>query len=230
MGRGKIEIKMIENTNSRQVTFSKRRQGLMKKAKELAILCDAEVGVLVFSNTGKLYQFASSSMENILSRYNKAPESSELTTIENVAAEHESQPEVNELRAEVALLRQVQSRLMGKELEGLNFKDLQQLEHQLSEGILAVKDKKEQVLLGKIEKSLLQEKKVSLENEALREQIEELRRSSRHCQERALGLENSVCDSDTCLRLGLPVNTSQNMIIPKMESTSNDAQNPLVLE
>lgn len=60
MGRGKIEIKMIENTNSRQVTFSKRRQGLMKKAKELAILCDAEVGVLVFSNTGKLYEFASS--------------------------------------------------------------------------------------------------------------------------------------------------------------------------
>ncbi|XP_070057927.1 MADS-box transcription factor 23-like [Nicotiana tomentosiformis] len=216
MGRGKIEIKMIDNTNSRQVTFSKRRQGLMKKAKELAILCDAEVGVLVFSNTGKLYQFASSSMENILSRYNRVPESSELTTIENGAAEHESQPEVNELRAEVALLRQVQSRLMGKELEGLNFKDLQQLEHQLSEGILAVKDKKE--------------KKVSLENEALREQIEELRRSSRHCQERALGLENSVCDSDTCLRLGLPVNTSQNMIIPKMESTSNDAQNPMVLE
>ncbi|XP_009758657.1 MADS-box transcription factor 23-like [Nicotiana tabacum] len=230
MGRGKIEIKMIENTNSRQVTFSKRRQGLMKKAKELAILCDAEVGVLVFSNTGKLYEFASSSMENILSRYNKAPESSELTTIENVAVEHESQPKVNELRAEVALLRQVQSRLMGKELEGLNFKDLQQLEHQLTEGILAVKDKKEQVLLGKIEKSLLQEEKVSLENEALREQIEELRRSSRHCQERALALENSVCDSDTCLRLGLPVDTSQNMIIPKMESTSNDAQNTIVLE
>ncbi|XP_009591403.1 MADS-box transcription factor 23-like [Nicotiana tomentosiformis] len=230
MGRGKIEIKMIENTNSRQVTFSKRRQGLMKKAKELAILCDAEVGVLVFSNTGKLYQFASSSMENILSRYNKAPESSELTTIENVAAEHEWQPEVNELRAEVALLRQVQSRLMGKELEGLNFKDLQQLEHQLTEGILEVKDKKEQVLLGKIEKSLLQEEKVSLENEALREQIEELRRSSRHCQERALALENTVCDSDTCLRLGLPVDTSQKMIIPKMESTSNDAQNTMILE
>ncbi|XP_019223418.1 PREDICTED: MADS-box transcription factor 23-like isoform X2 [Nicotiana attenuata] len=216
MGRGKIEIKMIENTNSRQVTFSKRRQGLMKKAKELAILCDAEVGVLVFSNTGKLYEFASSSMENILSRYNKAPESSELTTIENVAAEHEWQPEVNELRAEVALLRQMQSRLMGKELDGLNFKDLQQLEHQLTEGILAVKDKKEE--------------KVSLENEALREQIEELRRSSRHCEERALALDNSVCDSDTCLRLGLPVDTSQNMIIPKMESTSNDAQNTMVLE
>lgn len=60
MGRGKIEIKRIENANSRQVTFSKRRNGLLKKAQELAILCDAEVAVIIFSNTGKLFEFSSS--------------------------------------------------------------------------------------------------------------------------------------------------------------------------
>lgn len=60
MGRGKIEIKKIENLNSRQVTFSKRRNGLLKKAKELSVLCDADVGVIVFSSTGKLYEFSSS--------------------------------------------------------------------------------------------------------------------------------------------------------------------------
>ncbi|GFQ04961.1 mads-box transcription factor anr1 [Phtheirospermum japonicum] len=59
MGRGKIVIRRIDNSTSRQVTFSKRRNGLLKKAKELAILCDAEVGVMVFSCTGKLYDFAS---------------------------------------------------------------------------------------------------------------------------------------------------------------------------
>ena len=60
MGRGKIEIKRIDNATSRQVTFSKRRSGLFKKAKELAIiLCDAEVGLVVFSSTGRLYDFAS---------------------------------------------------------------------------------------------------------------------------------------------------------------------------
>ena len=59
MGRGKIEIKRIDNATSRQVTFSKRRSGLFKKAKELAILCDAEVGLIVFSSTGRLYDFAS---------------------------------------------------------------------------------------------------------------------------------------------------------------------------
>ncbi|XP_028115739.1 uncharacterized protein LOC114313566 [Camellia sinensis] len=63
MGRGKIVIRRIDNSTSRQVTFSKRRNGLLKKAKELAILCDAEVGVMVFSSTGKLYDFSSSSSE-----------------------------------------------------------------------------------------------------------------------------------------------------------------------
>ncbi|KAK8712099.1 hypothetical protein V6N13_147350 [Hibiscus sabdariffa] len=64
MGRGKIEIKKIENLNSRQVTFSKRRNGLLKKAKELSILCDAEVGVIIFSSTGKVYQWSSTRQLN----------------------------------------------------------------------------------------------------------------------------------------------------------------------
>lgn len=59
MGRGKIEIKKIENANSRQVTFSKRRTGLLKKAFELGVLCDAQVAVIIFSNTGKLFEFSS---------------------------------------------------------------------------------------------------------------------------------------------------------------------------
>lgn len=60
MGRGKIVIRRIDNSASRQVTFSKRRKGLIKKAKELSILCDAEVGLIIFSSSGKHYEFASS--------------------------------------------------------------------------------------------------------------------------------------------------------------------------
>ena len=63
MGRGKIVIRKIDNSTSRQVTFSKRRKGLIKKAKELAILCDAEVGLVIFSSTGKLYEFAGNRFE-----------------------------------------------------------------------------------------------------------------------------------------------------------------------
>ncbi|XP_020084132.1 uncharacterized protein LOC109707344 isoform X3 [Ananas comosus] len=60
MVRGKTEIKRIENATSRQVTFSKRRNGLLKKAFELSVLCDAEVALIVFSPRGKLYEFSSS--------------------------------------------------------------------------------------------------------------------------------------------------------------------------
>lgn len=60
MTRGKIVIGRIENPASRQVTFSKRKSGLVKKAKELTILCEAEVGLAIFSNTGRLYEYSSS--------------------------------------------------------------------------------------------------------------------------------------------------------------------------
>ena len=58
MGRGKIEIKRIENTTNRQVTFCKRRNGLLKKAYELSVLCDAEVALIVFSSRGRLYEYS----------------------------------------------------------------------------------------------------------------------------------------------------------------------------
>ncbi|WJZ81715.1 hypothetical protein VitviT2T_001538 [Vitis vinifera] len=58
MGRKKVELKRIEDKSSRQVTFSKRRNGLIKKARELSVLCDVDVAVLVFSSRGKLYEYA----------------------------------------------------------------------------------------------------------------------------------------------------------------------------
>jgi hypothetical protein len=60
MGRGRVELKRIENKINRQVTFAKRRNGLLKKAHELSVLCDAEVALIIFSNRGKLCEFCSS--------------------------------------------------------------------------------------------------------------------------------------------------------------------------
>ena len=56
-----MELKRIENKINRQVTFAKRRNGLLKKAYELSVLCDAEVALIIFSTRGKLYEFCSSS-------------------------------------------------------------------------------------------------------------------------------------------------------------------------
>lgn len=60
MAREKIKIKKIDNITARQVTFSKRRRGLFKKAQELSVLCDAEVSLIVFSSSGKLFEYSSS--------------------------------------------------------------------------------------------------------------------------------------------------------------------------
>ncbi|XP_042409947.1 MADS-box protein AGL24-like [Zingiber officinale] len=60
MVRGKTQMRRIENLASQQVTFSKHRRGLLKKAFELSMLCDAEIDLIVFSARGKLYEFASS--------------------------------------------------------------------------------------------------------------------------------------------------------------------------
>ncbi|KAG2632731.1 agamous-like MADS-box protein AGL29 [Panicum virgatum] len=68
-GRQKIEIKRIENEEARQVCFSKRRQGLFKKASELSILCGAMVGAIVFSPAGRSFSFGHPSIDEIISRF-----------------------------------------------------------------------------------------------------------------------------------------------------------------
>ncbi|KAK6922651.1 Transcription factor, K-box [Dillenia turbinata] len=59
MGRGKIEIKKIENPTNRQVTYSKRRNGIFKKAQELTVLCDATISLIMISNNQKLHEYTS---------------------------------------------------------------------------------------------------------------------------------------------------------------------------
>lgn len=75
MGRVKLQIKRIENTTNRQVTFSKRRNGLIKKAYELSVLCDVDVAVMMFSPSGRVSLFSGNkSIEEILGRYVNLPE------------------------------------------------------------------------------------------------------------------------------------------------------------
>ena len=63
MGKGKIEIKRIENSSNRQVTYSKRKNGIIKKAKEITVLCDAKVSLIIFASSGKMSEYCSGSQE-----------------------------------------------------------------------------------------------------------------------------------------------------------------------
>ncbi|KAF8410282.1 hypothetical protein HHK36_002807 [Tetracentron sinense] len=69
MGRKKIEIKRIDHQDYRQVTFSKRRTGLFKKASELCILCGADVAAIVFSPAGKVFSFGHPCVDSVIDRY-----------------------------------------------------------------------------------------------------------------------------------------------------------------
>ena len=69
MGRRKIEIKMVKDANTRQVTFSKRRTGLFKKANELSILCGSEVAIVVFSPGSKPYSFGHPGVDAVAAKF-----------------------------------------------------------------------------------------------------------------------------------------------------------------
>ncbi|OWM63900.1 agamous-like MADS-box protein AGL29 [Punica granatum] len=77
MGRRKIEMKMVTDSGTRQVTFSKRRNGLFKKANELSTLCAAQVAILVFSPGGKPYSFGHPNVESIIHRFLNSRKSNE---------------------------------------------------------------------------------------------------------------------------------------------------------
>ncbi|KAF3509822.1 hypothetical protein F2Q69_00000553 [Brassica cretica] len=176
MGRGKIEIKRIENANSRQVTFSKRRAGLHKKAHELSVLCDAEVAVIVFSKSGKLFEFSSTRcMKKTLLRYGNYQISSDVPGINCKAENPDECTEVDLLKDEISMLQEKHLQMQGKRLNLLSLKELQCLEKQLNFSLISVRERKELLLTKQLEESRLKEQRAELENETLRRQVQELR-------------------------------------------------------
>uniref|UniRef100_A0A0C9S7C4 TSA: Wollemia nobilis Ref_Wollemi_Transcript_9072_1154 transcribed RNA sequence n=1 Tax=Wollemia nobilis TaxID=56998 RepID=A0A0C9S7C4_9CONI len=129
-GRGQVNMRRIVNPIRRQVTFSKRKAGLLKKACELSVLCDVEIALFIFSPTGKLYEFGSPSVRRTLGRYQKFSDSMEECShkFQNTEAE------VENMEKNMTDLERRKRHMIGEDLESLNLKELQCLEQQMELG------------------------------------------------------------------------------------------------
>ncbi|WZZ90638.1 hypothetical protein YC2023_119217 [Brassica napus] len=137
MGRGKIEIKRIENVNNRVVTFSKRRNGLVKKAKEITVLCDAKVALIVFASNGKMTDYCCPSMDlgAMLDQYQK------LSGKKLWDAKHENlSNEIDKIKKENDSLQLELRHLKGEDIQSLNLKNLMAVEHAVEHGLDKVRD------------------------------------------------------------------------------------------
>ncbi|XP_028117349.1 MADS-box protein SOC1-like isoform X2 [Camellia sinensis] len=146
MVRGKTQMRRIENATSRQVTFSKRRNGLLKKAFELSVLCDAEVALIVFSPRGKLYEFASSSMQETVQRYQR--HTKDVQSNNALLVEHNMQHLKNEaadMSKKIEHLEAAKRKLLGECLGSCTIEELQQIEQQLERSVSTVRARKMQV-------------------------------------------------------------------------------------
>ncbi|PHU06742.1 hypothetical protein BC332_23231 [Capsicum chinense] len=154
MGRRKVEIKRIQDKNCRQVAFCKRRKGLLKKAKELSILCDVDVGVVIISNRGRLHEFASTnSLTGILQRYES-----------HASAEKEISAEIQDAESKFSSmttgeLLQETERQIEENVDGVTATDLIHLENELLTALVQIRSRKEKLLL---------EEKKQLENNMAR--------------------------------------------------------------
>ncbi|KAJ8748843.1 hypothetical protein K2173_013274 [Erythroxylum novogranatense] len=170
MGRGKVELKRIENKINRQVTFSKRRNGLLKKAYELSVLCDAEVALIIFSSRGKLYEFGSAGITKTLERYQRC-----CYTPQDNSIEHQTQSwyqEVTKLKAKYESLQRTQRHLLGEDLGPLNVKELQNLEKQLEGALTLARQRKTQIMLEQMEDLRKKERHLGDLNKHLKNKLE----------------------------------------------------------
>uniref|UniRef100_A0A7N0T2W8 Uncharacterized protein n=1 Tax=Kalanchoe fedtschenkoi TaxID=63787 RepID=A0A7N0T2W8_KALFE len=160
-GRGKIEIKRIENTTNRQVTFCKRRNGLLKKAYELSVLCDAEVALVVFSSRGRLYEYANNSVRSTIERYKKASaDSSNTGTVETNTQFY--QQEASKLGKQIREMQNANRHIQGEAIGNLTVKELKNLESRLEKGLSRVRSKKNDLLFADIE--FMQKREMELQN------------------------------------------------------------------
>ncbi|XP_030448199.1 agamous-like MADS-box protein MADS2 isoform X1 [Syzygium oleosum] len=176
MGRGRVELKRIENKINRQVTFAKRKNGLLKKAYELSVLCEAEVGLIIFSSRGKVHEFCSgSSMAATIEKYQRCSyDVLEMGATQDPKKIQNCYREYLELKTRVESLQRSQSNLLGEDLAELNMEDLDQLEDKLDKSLRQIRSSKSNFMLGQLDELRKEEDMLLETHNALKRKIEEI--------------------------------------------------------
>ncbi|KAL7093978.1 hypothetical protein ACP275_11G072400 [Erythranthe tilingii] len=200
MGRKKLEIKRIEENGARMVCFSKRRNGLIKKAKELSVLCDVDLATIIFSNRGKLFQYCSTDrfedalktkytlnsnflsiffIDPVLQRYKDEAESSTRSS--------EAKGQSNNSITSEELLRDVE-----RELDELSVTDLMLLQKEIEAAISQTRSAKTKKMIATV--SSLREEEKSLAEE--KRSLEEITGKNRNARGKKMIVDLNVAADD----------------------------------
>uniref|UniRef100_A0A0D9WKW9 MADS-box domain-containing protein n=1 Tax=Leersia perrieri TaxID=77586 RepID=A0A0D9WKW9_9ORYZ len=140
---GRREMRRIEDATSRQVTFSKRRKGLLKKASELSVLCDAEVALLVFSPRGRFFHFASApDLEDTIDRYISHTEEAAANKKPGELTAHHVQKmkiQAETIATEIGTVEAYTRKMQGEDLESCSLQELNDLEMQLEKSLSSIR-------------------------------------------------------------------------------------------
>ncbi|KAI5604502.1 hypothetical protein BDE02_01G292200 [Populus trichocarpa] len=197
MVRGKVQLQRIEDKSSRQVCFSKRKRGLLKKAKELSVLCDVEMAVIIFSSTGKLFEFCSgNSLRNILERYDThKTKSQEIAICKNVdkTKQNHHAEYMGPSYMDANPLQMVQRYFEGKNIEQLNLTQLIQLERELDSTLVYTRGRKNEAMMKSVTALHQKEQDLTDENNLIEREISAIINNGNLASQHGLVVEDPDC-------------------------------------
>ncbi|GLT28578.1 hypothetical protein SLA2020_035000 [Shorea laevis] len=204
MRRGKVVMKRIENAASRLVSFSKRRNGLLKKAFELSVLCDAEVAVIIFSQKGRLYEFSSSDMQKTIERYCMYTKGIPTNKLEMEQHMQHMRIKTESMVKKIEFLEVSKRKLLGQGLGSCSVEELQEIDSQLEQSLKNIRARKAHLYKEQIQELKVKERKLLKENAKLCEKswqqpLTQLRKPSNNCTQ-----NNESSEIETELFVGLP--------------------------
>ncbi|CAA0412119.1 Protein MADS AFFECTING FLOWERING 5 [Arabidopsis thaliana] len=184
MGRRRVEIKRIENKSSRQVTFCKRRNGLMEKARQLSILCGSSVALFIVSSTGKLYNSSSGDRVVYVSWKRK--------NFTIFLSWQDLEDKTQDYLSHKELLEIVQSKIEEAKGDNVSIESLISMEEQLKSALSVIRARKTELLMELVKNLQDKEKLLKEKNKVLASEVGKLKKILETGDERAvMSPENS---------------------------------------